>query len=147
MIHSVFDNDGSTGPVGKLSGSGTKGRWQGVVLRNGGGSGIHVDGSDQARVELLDCTIKGNQTNGIFATNKAKLRMVNCTVEANQGYGIRLATTGCHAEILESRFKDNTAGVIKKETHCVVNSSGNTAFLKAKPKKQIPGFKLMLWKS
>mmetsp|Transcript_7652 Transcript_7652/g.22422 ORF Transcript_7652/g.22422 Transcript_7652/m.22422 type:complete len:1551 (+) Transcript_7652:1-4653(+) len=147
VIHSVFDNDGSTGPVGKLYGSGTKGRWEGVVLRNGGASGIHIDGSDQAKVELLNCTIKGNQADGIFATNKAKFRMVNCLVDANHGYGVRLATAGCHADLLDSRFKGNASGVIKKETHCVVTSSGNTAFLKTKPKRQIPGFKLMLFRS
>merc|ERR1719343_762854 len=35
IVHSVFDNDGSSGPVGHLSGSGKKGLWHDVVFRNG----------------------------------------------------------------------------------------------------------------
>ena len=82
-----------------------------------------------------------------MATNKAsKFKFINCTVESNEGYGIRLATGGCQAGLRESQFKDNIAGVIKKEPHCSVTSSGNVAFLTVKPKKHIPGFKLMLLK-
>lgn len=146
IIHSVFDNDGSTGPVGHLSGSGNKGTWREVVFRNGGSSGIYIDGGDRVEVEFLGCTIKGSRSDAIVATNKAKLKFVQCTIEDNQGYGIRLATGGCQARIFESRFKDNILGVIKKEPHCVVTSSSNTAFLKIKPKRQIPGFTLMLLK-
>jgi len=147
MIHSVFDNDGSTGPVVNISGSGKKGKWQGIVFRNGGSAGIHIDGGENLEAEFIECTIKGNRSDGLCATNKARFRCTNCTVENNEGYGIRLATAGCQAELLESRFKDNAAGIIKKETHCVVTSRSNTAFLTGKPKKQIPGFKLMLLKS
>ena len=146
MVHSVFDNDGSTGPVGHLSGSGNKGLWQNVVFRNGGSAGIFIDGGNKVEVELLGCIIKGSRSDGLVATNKAKLKLDQCTVEDNEGYGVRLATGGCQAGILESRFKDNIAGVIKKEPHCVVTSSSNTAFLTVKPKRQIPGFKLMLLK-
>jgi hypothetical protein len=146
MVHSVFDNDGSTGPVGHLSGSGNKGLWQNVVFRNGGSAGIYIDGGNKVEVELLGCTIKGSRSDGLVATNKAQFRFDQCTVEDNEGYGIRLATGGCQAGILESQFKDNVAGVIKKEPHCVVTSSSNTAFLTVKPTRQIPGFKLMLLK-
>jgi len=144
IIHSVFDNDGSTGPVGQLSGSGKKGKWREVIFRNGGSAGIHIDGGDKVEVELVGCVIKGSRSDGLVATNKAKFRFDRCIVEDNEGYGIRLATGGCQAGILASRFKDNTVGVIKKEPHCIVTSSSNTAFLKVKPKRQIPGFKLML---
>ena len=144
IFRSVFDNDGSTGPVGNISGSGKKGKWQDVVFRNGGSAGIRIDGAEKAEVDLIGCTIKGSRSDGIMATNKAKFKFTKCTVEKNEGYGIRLATAGCQAEIFESCFKDNVTGVIKKEPHCVVTSSSNTAFLTVKPKKQIPGFKLML---
>lgn len=146
VIHSVFDNDGSTGPVGRLSGSGSKGMWREVVFRNGGSAGIHIDGGDKVEIELTGCTIKGSRSDGLVATNKARFKFHKCIIEDNAGYGIRLCTGGCQAGILESRFKDNIAGVIKKEPHCVVTSSSNTAFLKIKPKRQIPGFKLMLLK-
>ena len=147
MIHSVFDNDGSTGPVGHLTGSGNKGTWREVVFRNGGSAGLHIDGDEKVEVELVGCVIRGNRSDGLVATNKAsKFKFINCTVESNEGYGIRLATGGCQAGLRESRFKDNIAGVIKKEPHCSVTSSGNVAFLTVKPKKHIPGFKLMLLK-
>jgi hypothetical protein len=144
IIHSVLDNDGSTGPVGQLSGSGKKGTWREVIFRNGGSAGVHIDGGDNVEVELVGCVIRGSRSDGLVATNKAKFRFDRCIVEDNEGYGIRLATGGCQAAILASRFKDNTVGVIKKEPHCIVTSSSNTAFLKVKPKRQIPGFKLML---
>lgn len=146
MIHSVFDNDGSTGPVGRISGSGNKGSWSNVVFRNGGSVGLHIDGGQKVQVALDGCIIKGSRGDALIATNKAKFKLTGCTLENNEGYGIRLATGGCHADIFDSRFKDNIAGVIKKEPHCVVTSSSNTAFLTAKPKRQIPGFKLMLLK-
>lgn len=146
-IHSVFDNDGSTGPVGMLSGSGKKGTCTGVVFRNGGSYGVYIDGGDKVEVEFVDCIIKGSRSDGLFITNKGKFKLSNCVIENNNGYGIQLATSGCQAELFGSKFKDNLSGVIKKETHCVVTSSSNTAFLSAKPKKQIPGFKLMVLKS
>jgi len=37
MIQCVFDNGGSTGDVVMASGSGNKGKWEGVVVRGGGG--------------------------------------------------------------------------------------------------------------
>ena len=146
IIHSVFDNDGSSGPVGHLSGCGNKGTWRDVVFRNGGSAGLHLDGGNEVKVELIDCSIRGNRSDGLAVTNKGKFRLEKCIVEDNEGYGIRLATGGCNAWIFESKFKDNTLGVIKKEPHCVVTSSSNIAFLTVKPKKQIPGFKLMLLK-
>ena len=36
MFRCVFDNDSSSGPVTTLSGTGSKGRWTDVVVRNGG---------------------------------------------------------------------------------------------------------------
>ena len=44
MIQCVFDNDGSTGSVVTLSGSGYKGSWKDTVVRNGGGNGIEILG-------------------------------------------------------------------------------------------------------
>lgn len=44
VVHSVFDNDGSSGAVVVASGSGPKGHWHDVVVRNGGSSGIQLEG-------------------------------------------------------------------------------------------------------
>lgn len=146
IIHSVFDNDGSTGPVGHLSGSGNKGMWRQVVFRHGGSAGLFIDGGNQVEVDFTGCTIKGSRGDALVATNKAKFKLFQCTIEDNQGHGVRLATAGCQAGISHSVFKDNLEGVIKKEPHCIVTSSSNTAFLKTKPKRHIPGFKLMLFR-
>ena len=44
IVHSVFDNEGSTGNVISISGTGKKGRWQNVSVRGGGGGGVTVNG-------------------------------------------------------------------------------------------------------
>lgn len=50
MINCTFDNDGSSGSVITISGSGPKGSWNNVVVRNGGSNGIELDG--EVTVEL-----------------------------------------------------------------------------------------------
>lgn len=145
MIRNVFDNDGSTGPVANISGGfGHKGKWRDVVFRNGGSAGgIHIDG-ETIKIELIGCTIKGCQGDGLVSSNKAKFKFTECTVENNLGYGICLKSAGCQAELYESCFKNNTKGIIKKVPHCIVTSSSNIAFLPTNVVigKQIPGFKL-----
>lgn len=44
LFHCVFDNEGSTGSVVMLSGSGQKGKWREAVIRNGGSCGIEMQG-------------------------------------------------------------------------------------------------------
>jgi superfamily II DNA/RNA helicase len=44
IFHCVFDNGGSTGSTIALSGSGAKGSWNDIVVRNGGTNGIEIEG-------------------------------------------------------------------------------------------------------
>jgi hypothetical protein len=59
VVHSVFDNEGSTGAVVAASGSGPKGCWHDVVVRNGGSNGIELEG--QVRLELTKVSKKETQ--------------------------------------------------------------------------------------
>jgi hypothetical protein len=59
VVHSVFDNEGSTGAVVAASGSGPKGCWHDVVVRNGGSSGIELEG--QVSLELTKVSKKDIQ--------------------------------------------------------------------------------------
>lgn len=141
IVHSIFDNEGSTGPVVAVSGTGNKGRWHDVVFRNGGTNGLSLDGGVQ--VELTDSVIKGNMKDGISAANQARFSLTNCRVEKNQGKGIRL-DKGTGAEIFDSHFLGNIEGVIQKELGCHVSSSSNTAVVHTQPARQIPGFRITL---
>jgi hypothetical protein len=141
IVHSIFDNEGSTGPVVEVSGTGNKGQWHDVVFRNGGSNGISLDGD--VLVEMTDSVIKGNRKDGIFASNKARVSLSNCRVEKNQGHGIRL-DKGTGADIYDSHFLENTEGVIQKESGSRVSSSSNTAVVSIQPARQIPGFRITL---
>jgi hypothetical protein len=44
VVHSVFDNEGSTGSTVTLSGTGSKGLWHDATIRNGGSCGIEMEG-------------------------------------------------------------------------------------------------------
>lgn len=141
VIQSIFDNDGSTGPVVVMSGTGNKGQWQGVAIRHGGSTGISLEGD--VHMELTDCIIKGNRGDGISTSNGARFNLTNCRVEQNQGHGVRLAR-GCGADIFNSHFEKNEKGVLQKEPGCNITSSSNTAVVYSPPAKQIPGFRLTM---
>ena len=53
IVHSVFDNDGSTGCVVKATGSGSKGHWDDVVIRNGGSDGVRMEGQINLRLKKV----------------------------------------------------------------------------------------------
>jgi hypothetical protein len=53
IVHSVFDNEGSTGTVVKVSGTGRKGDWFDVTARNGGDGGIVMDGEGSLQLEKV----------------------------------------------------------------------------------------------
>ncbi len=138
MIENSFDNDGSTGSVVVLSGSGNKGKWTGVTIRNGGSAGIELDGEMQ--LNLINCTVQGNQKDGIAISNNASIEMKNCNIMKNKGYGIHLAK-GCQGVMQRSHFSGNIKGVLHRETGCSLSCSNNTAIVSV-PVKQIPGFKM-----
>ena len=139
MFHCVFDNDGSSGSVVTLSGSGSKGRWNDVVIRNGGSNGIDMEG--KITVDIIDSSIKANKKNGISCSKNAKVKLLQTKVTKNLGVGLE-CKTGCGGEMKKCTFSANKQGVIRKETGCIFTSSGNTAFVFSVPKKNIPGFKL-----
>jgi hypothetical protein len=146
MIESIFDNECSSGSVVVLSGSGHKGIWNGLTIRNGGSSGIEMQGD--IYLEISNSCIKGNQKDGLDLLMRSSVKMSSCTVEKNHGYGARLST-GCKAMFFKSHFVGNKKGVIYKDTGCNVTSSSNTAIVTVMPEKQIPGFRLTLpcWSS
>jgi hypothetical protein len=139
MVHSVFDNEGSTGSVVLASGSGRKGFWEHVVVRNGGSHGIEMDGD--VSLQLVECSIRGNCGSGLQFTNKATFRLVKCTIQRNLGYGaiIRRGSTG---ELQKCHFVENKEGVLQRETGCTISCSSNTALVASSPSKNIPGFRI-----
>eukprot|EP00980_Cylindrotheca_fusiformis_P001315 scaffold333_cov133-Cylindrotheca_fusiformis.AAC.41 len=139
MINCVFDNSGSTGSVVAISGSGPKGSWNKVVVRNGGASGIVLKGD--AEVELKKSSVKGNKDCGLKCSDKGKFRLIETEVSNNMGFGLD-CRTGSGAEILKCSFATNGKGVISKETGCTFTCSGNTARVFTPPAKNIPGFKI-----
>lgn len=141
VIKSVFDNEPSTGAVLVLSGSGSKGDWDGVTIRHGGSTGIRMSG--QIQLTLQNCTVKGNQIDGMVITNQASIELKKCEVSNNKGYGARF-TKGTKGVIIRSYFGSNGKGVLYKETGCTLSCSSNTAIVSVLPGKQIPGFKLTL---
>jgi hypothetical protein len=141
VIQSVFDNAGSTGNAVVLSGSGNKGKWDGVSIRNGGSAGVFLMGD--IRFKLMNSTVKGNKGTGLVALDKANVELSKCKVVNNNGYGIRVAT-GCRAVIHKSHFARNKKGVLLREVNCNLTCSGNEAIVTAMPGKTIPGFKLSL---
>jgi hypothetical protein len=58
LFHCVFDNDGSTGSVVTLSGTGLKGKWRDAIIRNGGSCGIEMQGEIKFELtEVSDNTV------------------------------------------------------------------------------------------
>jgi hypothetical protein len=55
MINCVFDNDGSTGSVVTISGSGSKGCWNDIIVRNGGSNGIEMEGEVTLELKKVSC--------------------------------------------------------------------------------------------
>jgi hypothetical protein len=141
VIQSVFDNEPSTGAVLVLSGSGSKGDWDGVTIRNGGSAGILMNG--QIQLKLQNCMVTGNQIDGLVISNQASIELKQCDVSKNKGYGARF-TKGAKAVIIRSFFASNGKGVLSRETGCTISCSSNTAIVSVLPEKQIPGFKLTL---
>jgi parallel beta-helix repeat protein len=141
VVQSVFDNEPGTGAVLVLSGSGNKGNWDGVTIRHGGPAGISMSG--QIQLQLQNCTIRGNQIDGIVLFNEANIELKKCEVTKNLGYGVRFMK-GTKGVIIRSYFASNGKGVLYRETGCTLSCSSNTAIVSVLPKKQIPGFKLTL---
>jgi superfamily II DNA/RNA helicase len=58
IVHSVLDNDGSTGSVVVASGAGRKGNLTSVSLRNGGSHSIELSGEEGISLNLSKCTVR-----------------------------------------------------------------------------------------
>jgi len=141
MTQVVFDNDFSAAPTVILSGSGNKGTWDGVIVRNSSSTGMKMTG--EVHLEMINSIIKGHRKDGVELSEKASIKLSNCTVEKNKGYGLRFAT-GCKGVLLKSHFDSNDSGVIQKESHVNITSSSNTATVSSLPEKQIPGFRVTM---
>lgn len=141
VIQSVFDNEPSTGAVLAFSGTGSKGDWDGVSIRNGGSCGLILKGPIE--LKLKNCTIKGNHNDGMLVSSQATIELKTCKVSKNEGYGVRFAK-GSKGVIIKSHFTGNCKGVLYRETGCNLSCSTNTAIVSILPGKQIPGFKLTL---
>lgn len=140
IINSVFDNEGSTGAVTTVAGTGTKGRWYNVSLRGGGREGVAVD--VDGSLELVKCSVRANGGDGVKCT-KGKISLIECRVESNHGNGIALTGTS-HGEVLRCHFSGNDSGIIHKESGCVTTCSGNNASVTLQPPKNIPGFRVTI---
>lgn len=143
MIQNVFDNEPNKGTTILLSGTGQKGNFNNVIIRNGWSGGIRMNGPIQ--LKLTDCTVKGNLSDGVTVGNESALEMTKCKVSRNRGHGIRCAK-GSKIAIVKCHFAANAKGVLHRETGCNLSCSGNTATVFTLPGKQIPGFKLSLEK-
>ena len=74
-------------------------------------------------------------------SRKGNFSLVDSRVEINGGFGVECkeASSGI---IQKCRFLDNKAGILRKESGCIVSCSGNTALVVSPPTKQVPGFRI-----
>ena len=139
VIQSAFDNAGSTGNAVIVSGTGNKGNWEGVTVRNGGQTGIFVTGN--VRFKMMSCSVKGSTGSAVVVSNTASIELAKCYVVNNGGFGMHVST-GCRSVIVKCHFASNVKGVLMRETNADVSCSMNTAVVAVMPGKSIPGFKL-----
>jgi superfamily II DNA/RNA helicase len=163
IISSVFDNEGSTGAVTTVAGTGIKGRWYNVSLRGGGRDGVAVDVdgslelvkvsprvheiffaecSEAHSCSISQCSVRANGGDGLKCT-KGKISLIECRVEKNHGNGVTLSGASS-GEILRCHFSGNDGGIVHKESGCVTTCSGNTASVTLQPPKNIPGFRVTM---
>jgi Right handed beta helix region len=140
IVHSIIDNDASTGSVVQLTGSPgeRKGTWTDVIVRNGGSAGIDMDGG--VLLDMTDASIRGNKGDGIKAANQSSIKLVRCTIERNEGFGVRFPST-CKGEFLECTFEGNKKGIFGKVPNCGITSSLNAAVVNKVPQRGMQGFK------
>jgi Right handed beta helix region len=139
MIQCIFDNEPSTGPVVVVSGTGNKGHFDGVSIRNGKSGGVQMNGPIQ--LKLTNCMVRGNAQDGVDVGGQSSIEMKKCKVSNNKGFGLRFAK-GSRGIILQSHFVGNAKGVLLRQSGCNLSCSTNTAIVSVVPVKQIPGFKL-----
>lgn len=140
VVDSIFDNEGSFGSVVVASGTGSKGRWNNVIIRNGGANGIEISG-EEVVLKLSKSAVRANKGNGVQCSNKAKFGLLDCDVNNNGGFGMVLSSAGT-GEIVKSRFNGNVSGVVQRETGCTIMCSMNTALVTTQPSRGIPGFRI-----
>jgi len=141
MINSVLDNEGSTGSVAVASGSGFKGKWDRVTLRNGGRHGLELSG-DGLSLELTKSTIRGSKETGIVCNEKATFTLSNGIVRNNGMFGIEILSDGS-GTVTDCQFSENKAGTVQRDSGCNLIASTNVAIVTRPPKKGLPGFKIL----
>ncbi len=141
IVHSVLDNEGSTGSVVVASGTGRKGDWNNVTLRNGGCHGIQVSG-EGVSITLQNSCVRGNKTSGIHCANKATFGFSEGTIRNNGAFGMEIAAGGM-GNVLKSRFMENEAGVMRRESGCNLTASMNVAVVTKPLGRGYPGFRIV----
>mmetsp|Transcript_30733 Transcript_30733/g.73749 ORF Transcript_30733/g.73749 Transcript_30733/m.73749 type:complete len:691 (+) Transcript_30733:4144-6216(+) len=135
----VFDNSMYEGSVAMLSGSGSKGSWSAIHIRNGGSHGVEMEGN--ISLDLKKSFVIGNGCNGIKCSNQSMLSLSETSVENNLGFALE-CRSGSRGEITKCCFDMNGKGIVLKEPGCVFACSGNIAAVVKRPEKSIPGFKI-----
>jgi hypothetical protein len=141
IVRSVLDNEGSTGSVVVASGTGRKGKWDGVTLRNGGCHGIELSG-DGVTLILDKSIVRGSKKTGIVCRDNATFSFKRGTVRSNGIFGVEMMSGGS-GTVTQSQFRENTAGPVQRESGCNMTASMNVAILSRTPKRNFPGFKML----
>jgi hypothetical protein len=139
VLNAVFDNDGCTGIVAKVSGNCIrKGRWNAAVLK-GGEVGLDLTGGS---IEMIKGAVKGNKTGGVRCGGMgSSISMLETKIERNTGPGVHILDKG-EAKINKCHFSNNRI-IMKKDNGCTTQCSGNVAILKKHPSVGIPGFRFV----
>ncbi|CAJ1958026.1 unnamed protein product [Cylindrotheca closterium] len=117
----VFDNGMYAGSVTILSGSGSKGSWRAVHIRNGGSHGVEMEGN--INLDMKKSFVSGNCGNGIKCSHQSMLSLYETKVANNLGFALQ-CQSGSRADITNCCFDKNRKGIIFKEVGCVVACSG-----------------------
>jgi len=111
MAYCVLDNEGGDGNTAKITGSGFKGKWDDVLIKNANANnnGVRIEG--KAILQLKKCEIKNNGGNGMSCIGTSVVRLSKCKIRGNNGYGICMDEKSC-IQLIDSKITDNEKGSI-----------------------------------
>jgi hypothetical protein len=141
VVHSVLDNEGSIGSVVVATGSGRKGDWNHVTIRNGGIHGLQLSGKDVS-MTLQNSRVRGNKQCGIHCSDNASFGIVDGLIRDNGTYGMELISGGM-GNVMKSRFYSNEEGVMRRDAGCNLTASMNVAVVTKPPGRGYPGFRIV----
>lgn len=141
IVHSVLDNEGSMGSVVVASGTGRKGDWNDVTIRNGGCHGIAIMG-ESVSLTLQNSRIRGNKKSGIHCADKASFGFSQGTIRNNGAFGMEIVA-GATGNVVKSRFVDNVEGVMRRDPGCNLSASMNVTVATNTSGRSYPGFRII----